>query len=184
MIRKRPTKRQPKVFVKANLLIRFPEVRVLTERGEQVGILPIQEALSRARAEDKDLVLVTEKAKPPITKIIELAKFKYQLQQKEAESRKKARSQETKEVRFSPFIGEGDYQTKLKKVTQYLEDGDKVRITIEFKGRLITKKEFGDEVINRIFADTSEIAVTEIRPQMLGKRIMTQLMPSKGKKKE
>lgn len=165
-------------------MIRFPEVRVLTERGEALGVLPIQEALSRARDEDKDLVLVTEKAQPPIVKIIELAKFKYQLQQKEAESRKKARSQETKEVRFSPFIGEGDYQTKLRKVTEYLEDGDKVRLTIEFKGRLITKKEFGDEIMNRIFSDTAEIATIEIRPQMMGKKVMAQLMPAKGKKKE
>lgn len=184
MIRKRPTKRQPKIFVKANHMIRFPEVRVLAERGEQLGIMPIQEAQRRAQEEEKDLVLVTEKAQPPIVKIIELAKYKYQLQQKEAESRKKARSLETKEVRFSPFIGEGDYQTKLKKVTEYLEDGDKVRLTIEFKGRLITKKEFGDEIIARIFADTAEIGTVEIRPQMLGKKVMAQLMPVKGKKKE
>lgn len=182
VIRKRPTKRQPKVFIKANHLIRFPEVRVLSDHGDMLGIFPIQEALNMARDAGKDLVLVTEKSQPPITKIIELAKYKYQLQQKEAESRKKARSQETKEVRFTPFMGEGDYQTKLRKVTEFLEDGDKVRISIEFKGRLITKKEFGDAMIAKILQDTSEIAVVEIRPQMLGKKIMTQLMPSKKKK--
>ncbi len=166
------------------MMIRFPEVRVLTERGEALGVLSIQEALNRAREDEKDLVLVTDKAQPPIVKIIELAKFKYQLQQKEAESRKKARSQDTKEVRFSPFIGEGDYQTKLNKVKDYLEDGDKVRITIEFKGRLITKKEFGDEILQRLFKDTEELGVIEIRPQMMGKKVMAQLMPAKGKKKE
>jgi len=162
-------------------MIRFPEVRVLTERGEMMGVLPIQEALNKARDEGKDLVLVTEKSQPPITKIIDLAKFKYQLQQKEAESRKKARNQDTKEVRFSPFVGEGDYQTKLRKVQEFLTDGDKVRISIEFKGRLITKREFGDAVIKRIFADTQDLGTVEIQPQMLGKKILTQLMPIKKK---
>lgn len=149
-----------------------------------LGIFPIQEAMNMAREAEKDLVLVTEKSKPPITKIIELAKFKYQLQQKEAESRKKARSQETKEVRFTPFMGEGDYQTKLRRVIEFLNDGDKVRLSIEFKGRLITKREFGDAIIAKIFADTAEIAVVEIRPQMMGKKIMAQLMPSKSVKKK
>lgn len=149
-----------------------------------LGVMPIQEAMNKAREAEKDLVLVTEKSQPPITKIIELAKYKYQLQQKEAESRKKARNQETKEVRFTPFMGEGDYQTKLRRVLEFLNDGDKVRLSIEFKGRLITKREFGDAIIAKVFADTAEVGVVEIRPQMLGKKIMAQLMPIKGKKKD
>lgn len=184
MIRKRSTKHQPRVFIKANQNIRFPEVRVLSERGEALGVLPIREALDRAREEEKDLVLVTEKAQPPIAKIIDLAKYKYQLQQKEAEGRKKARSQEIKEVRLTPFMGENDYQTKLRKITDFLEDGDKVRLTMEFRGRLITKREFGDTVLERIFNDTANIASVEIKPSMMGKKIMTQLMPSKQKKQE
>lgn len=168
-------------MVTANHMIRFPEVRVLAERGEALGVMSTSEALQRARDEEKDLVLVTDKANPPIAKIIELAKYKYQLQQKEAESRKKARSQETKEVRFTPFIGEGDFQTKLRKVTEYLEKGDKVRLSMEFRGRLITKKEFGDEVLQKVFAATSDIATIEIAPQLMGKKIMAQLMPAKKK---
>ncbi len=181
MIRKRPTRHQPKVFIQANHNIRVPEVRVLTERGEMLGVMPTREALTQAQDEGKDLVLVTEKSTPPIVKIIDLAKYKYQLQQKQAEGRKKARSQETKEVRITPFIGEGDYQTKLRKIIDFLEDGDKVRITMEFKGRLITKKEFGEEIFARIFTNTSELATIEIAPQMIGKKIMAQLMPSKKK---
>ena len=180
MIRKRPTKRQPKIFIKANFNIRFPEVRVLDERGEMLGIMPTRQALELAQTEDKDLVLVTEKSQPPITKVIVLAKYKYQLQQKEAESRKKARSQEIKEVRMSPFMAEGDYQTKLKKITEYLTRGDKVRlITTEFKGRLIAKREFGQNILEKVIQDTLELAQVEIAPQMMGKKYMAQLMPIK-----
>lgn len=168
-------------MVTANHMIRVPQVRVLSERGEALGVMTTSEAIHRARDEEKDLVLVTEKATPPIAKIIELAKYKYQLQQKEAESRKKARSQETKEVRFTPFIGEGDFQTKLRKVTEYLTKGDKVRLTMEFRGRLITKKEFGDEVFGKVFDATKEIATIEIPVQQMGKKIIAQLMPTKKK---
>lgn len=162
-------------------MIRVPEVRVLTDHGEMLGVMPTSQAIQQARDEDKDLVLVTEKANPPIAKIIELAKYKYQLQQKQAESRKKARSQETKEVRLTPFMGEGDYQTRLKKIREFLIKGDKVRLSMEFRGRLITKREFGDEMFNRVFTATEDIAVVEIKPQMLGKKIMAQLMPAKKK---
>lgn len=168
-------------MVTANHLIRVPQVRVLSERGEMVGIMSTSEAMQKAREEDKDLVLVTDKSNPPIAKIIELAKYKYQLQQKQAESRKKARSQETKEVRLTPFIGEGDFQTKLRKITDYLTKGDKVRLTMEFRGRLITKKEFGDEVFGKVFQATQDIAVVEIAPQLMGKKVMAQLMPVKKK---
>lgn len=162
-------------------MIRVPEVRVLSDHGDMLGLMPTSQAIQQARDEDKDLVLVTEKANPPIAKIIELAKYKYQLQQKQAESRKKARSQETKEVRLTPFMGEGDYQTRLKKIREFLIRGDKVRLSMEFRGRLITKREFGDEMLNRVFAATEDIAVVEIKPQMLGKKIMAQLMPAKKK---
>ena len=182
MIRKRPTKQQPRVFIQANHNIRVPEVRVLSEFGEMMGVMSTREALEKARDLEKDLVMVTEKAVPPIVKIIDLAKFKYQLQQKKAEGRKKARNQETKEVRMTPFMGEGDYQTKLKRIIEFLTKGDKVRITIEFRGRLITKREFGDSLIQRVFADTSELGTVEIAPQMIGKKIMAQLMPIKQKK--
>lgn len=154
----------------------------MNEFGEMLGVMPTRDALEKARDEEKDLVMVTEKALPPIVKIIDLAKFKYQLQQKKAEGRKKARNQETKEVRMTPFMGEGDYQTKLKRIIEFLTKGDKVRITMEFRGRLITKREFGDSLIQRVFTETSELASVEIAPQMIGKKIMAQLMPIKQKK--
>jgi translation initiation factor IF-3 len=183
VIRKRIVKRQnTNIFVKANQNIRFPEVRVLSERGDMVGIMSTSQALQQAQQEDKDLVLVTEKSNPPIVKIIDLAKHKYQLQQKQAENRKKAKSQDIKEIQFSPFIGEADFQTKLKRITEFLTKGDKVRVVVDFKkGRQITKKEFGYEILQKVFSATQELATTEIQPQLIGKKLMAQLMPVKKK---
>ena len=112
---------------------------MLTEQREMLGIMTKAEALEKAREVDKDLVLVNEKAQPPIVKIIDLAKYKYQEQQREAKNRKTAKSQDLKEVRFSPFMGEGDL-ARLNKVKKFLEKGDKVRLSLMFKGRAITKK--------------------------------------------
>ncbi len=184
VIRKRLIKKRPTAhYITVNHQIRVPEVRVLNERGEMVGVMPTSQALAQAQAEQKDLVLVTEKAQPPITKIIELAKYKYQLQQRESENRKKSRTQDLKELQFSPFIGEGDLQTKLKRAHEFLGRGDKVRLTVDFKkGRQITKKEFGYELLQRIFRETAEVATVELQPQMIGKKLIAQLMPVKKAK--
>lgn len=180
MIRRHHKKRQQRINVVANHQIRFPQVRVLSDKGEMMGVMSIKDAQYKAHAVGEDLVLVTPKADPPIVKIIDLAKFKYQQKQKKAEGRKKAKRQETKGVRLTPFIGEGDFQTRLKKIVKFLEQGHKVRIEIAFvKGRQITKKEFGYRNFERIFEHTADIAVVEIQPKAIGKKIMTQLMPVK-----
>lgn len=165
--------------IAVNEYIRATEVRVLTEQREMLGIMSKEEALAKARAAEKDLVLINEKAQPPIVKIIDLAKFKYQEQQREAKNRKTAKSQDLKEVRFSPFMGEGDFIARLNKVKKFLEKGDKVRLSLMFKGRAITKKEFGYEVFDRVIAETTGIASVEVEPKMLCKKLMAQLMPSK-----
>lgn len=166
----------------ANHQIRASKVRVLTEHGEMVGIVSIKEALQKARAQDKDLVLVTDQTSPPVAKIIDLAKFKYQQQQKQAASRKKARAQEVKEVRFTPFMGDNDFQSRLKKVKQFLKKGDKVRLSLFFKGRAITKKEFGYTVFDKIFEGTAQIAAVEMEPKLMGKKLIAQLTPDHKKK--
>lgn len=183
MIRKRPVKRQnTQVWVTANHQIRVPEVRVLNEMGEMLGVMPTRDALVKAREVEKDLVLINEKADPAIAKIIDISKYKYQQQQKDAESRKKAKSQDIKEVRFTPFMGEGDYQSRLKKVTEFLKGGDKVRLSLQFKGRLITKKEFGFDIFNRVIQATQEISSVEIEPKLLGTKLLAQLQPISKKK--
>lgn len=174
-------KRNPWDGIVANHRIRFPEVRVLSDRGEQLGVMSIKEAQQRAFEADTDLVLVTEQAQPPVVKIIDLAKFKYQKQQKEAEGRKKAKKQDLKELRFTPFMGEADFEARLKKVVNFLEKGDKVRLSLQFKGRAITKKEFGYDMINGIITRTEELADVEIEPKLMGNKLIAQLMPSKKK---
>jgi translation initiation factor IF-3 len=170
--------------VTANHQIRVPQLRVLDERGDNLGIMSTSEALDIARNEGKDLVLVTEQAKPPVAKIIELSKYKYQVQQKEAESRKRSKSQETKELRFTPFMSEGDFQSRLNRVIEFLEDGDKVKPYVQFRGRQITKKEFGTEIMNKIIAATQDIARVETPPKFMGQKLEMLLMPAKKKKEE
>ena len=185
MLRKR-TRALPKqkVFIKVNHYIHCPQVRVLTDRGEMVGIMPTSEALSRAMEEEKDLVLVTEKSSPPIAKIIELSKYKYQLQQKEAEGRKKARTQDIKEMRFSPFIGDNDYESKARRVTEFLQKGHKVKLSLLFKGRQIAQKDLGFEIFKKLIAANQDWSEVEIEPKMIGMRLQAQLTPAKKSKQE
>lgn len=170
-----------KKFYTINERIKAQEVRALNEFGEMIGVMSKSEALDKAREAGKDLVLINDSAKPAIVKIIDLAKFKYQEQQKEAKSRKKAKAQDIKEVRFTPFMGEGDFESRLKKVTTFLEKGDKVRLSLMFKGRAITKKEFGYDTFDRIISATAEIATVEMEPKLMGKKLIAQLMPKSKK---
>jgi len=171
-----------KKYYTINERIQAQEVRVLSEFGDMIGVMSKTEALEKAREADKDLVLINDSAKPVIVKIIDLAKYKYQEQQKKAKSRKKAKSQDIKEVRFTPFMGEGDFESRLKKVKTFLEKGDKVRLSLMFKGRAITKKEFGFNSFDKIFEATSEIGTVEMKPKLMGKKLIAQIMPAKSKK--
>lgn len=163
--------------MQANTNIRFPQVRVLTEHGEMVGIMSSREAFQKAMDAGKDLVLITDKAQPPVVKIIELSKFKYQLKKKEADNRKKSKIQDLKELRFSPIMGEGDYQTRLKQLKEFLTKGHKVKITLFFRGRQIAYKEAGYEVFGRIIKDTEDLAKVETEPRLMGKKLQAQLAP-------
>lgn len=184
MIKKRYTKNKfDQVYVKANHQVHFPEVRALSETGEFLGIMSSREALEMALNQEKDLVLVTEKSNPPVVKIIELSKYKYQLQKKAADNRKKAKVQDLKEVRFSPFIDENDYQAKLKKVREFLSDDNKVKLTLMFKGRQIVRQDLGREVIDRVCQDAAEFGKVTVEPKLLGKKLQAQLDPVKKSSK-
>lgn len=139
------------------------------------------DAMSLAKTQEKDVILITETAKPPVAKIINFSKFKYQLDQKKAEGKKKAKKQEIKELRFRPFMGKGDFDARMKRVFEFLEDGDKVRPYVEFKGREITRKEFGFGIVNQIIDATKDKATVEMEPKLNGKKIIFQLMPVKVK---
>lgn len=180
VIKKRNYRRQERaVRVVANERIRAQEVRLIGPDGDAVGIMSLAEAIQQARDVDKDVVLVNGQVEPPIVKVIELSKFKYQQQQKAAAGRKRAKTQELKEMRFSPFMSDGDFEAKLKKVRTFLEKGDKVRLSLQFKGRAITKKEFGYTVLERVITGTEEIATVELAPKLMGKKLIAQLLPNK-----
>ncbi|MDA1079591.1 MAG: translation initiation factor IF-3 [bacterium] len=167
------------VRIVANERIRAQDVRLIGPEGNAIGIVTLSEAIEKARAIEKDVVLINGQVEPPIVKIIELSKFKYQQQQKAAAGRKSAKAQELKEMRFSPFLSEGDFAAKLKKVRTFLEKGDKVRLSLQFKGRAITKKEFGYNVLERVINESADIATVELAPKLMGKKLLAQLQPNK-----
>lgn len=184
MIRRKYKKRKPNQNrIIANNFIRFARVRVLSEHGESVGIMPVRQALYQAMSQDKDLVLITDKADPPVVKIIELSKYKYQLKRKESKARRANKDQKLKELRFSMFMGEADFETRFKKVMNFLERGDKVRLTLQIKrGRQMSKKDIAYETFAKIFDRTKELAEVEIEPKIVGSKLIAQLSPV-GKKK-
>ena len=180
MIRKRTfSQRQAQVNIVANRQIRDLQVRVLDEQGKSLGVMDTRDAMEKAWDEDKDLILINDSQKPPITKIIDANKYKYQVKQKRAEGRKKANVQELKEVRFKPFMGDNDFESRLKKVVRFLERGDKVRVTLQFRGRQITKKEFGENVVAKVITATQDMAQLEFEPKLIGKKLLAQLTPIK-----
>ena len=185
MIKRYPSRRRPdrkdQFNIIANQYINFPQLRVMDERGESIGIMSKSEALAKAQAAEKDLVLVTDKADPPIAKIIDLSKHKYQLSQKKAQDRKKSASQDIKEIRLTPFIGDNDLQSKMKKIEGFLKKGHKVRLTMEFRGRAIAHKDLGEQVFNNVIEQNAEISSLEIPPRLLGKKMIAQIMPTKKK---
>jgi len=184
MRRKISKKRQPRIRVVVNSQIRYPEVRVLSDTGEMLGMMDSRDAYFKAQEAGKDLVLITEKTKPPVVKIIDLAKHKYQMKQKLSQSRKSAKTQELKEIRLKPFMAANDFESKLKKIIAFLEKGHKVRLQLQFRGRQITKKEFGFEMMQKAFDATSEIAEVEIPSKVMGMKMMAQLTPVKKGKKQ
>jgi len=149
------------------------------EEAGQIGVMSKMEALNLAHEKEADLILVAPNANPPVAKIIIFAKFKYQQQQKEASGRKKAKAVDIKEIRFTPFIAEGDYNQRIKRVRQFLEDGDKVRLTVKFVGRQITRKDFGDKLLNKAVSELSDIATVEFPHRLMGKLLYTQLQRKK-----
>lgn len=162
--------------------IRAPEMRLISQFGEQIGVLTRQQALDLAEREGKDLVMISEQAQPPVVKLIELSKFKYQLQQKKQEEKKSAKGNTIKELRLTPFIASGDLVARINRTREFLEEGNKVRLQMKFKGREITKQEFGTNVFQRIFDAVGDVGRVEIAPKLMGKIMSAQLTPL-GKKK-
>ena len=163
-----------------NQYIRAKEVRVVDEEGKQLGVMPISEALKLAQEEGVDLVEVAPKITPPVAKLIDFAKFKYQERRKHQLAKKKgSKGQDLKEIRFTPFIAENDFQIRLKRARAFLEEGNRVNLVVKFVGRQITRKEFGVGLIKRACQSLEDLATMDREPSLKGKLLIPTLSPAK-----
>jgi translation initiation factor IF-3 len=167
------------MFVNEN--IRAREIRVIDSEGEQLGVLSKDEALAKADDVNLDLVLVSPNAKPPVARIMDYGKYRYEQQRKEREQRQNSKQISLKEVRLSPTIEKNDFDTKLRQARKFLEKGDKVKASIRFRGRAITHKEIGREVLERFAEELKDIAEVEQRPKMEGRSMSLQMAPTADK---
>ncbi|HET6411933.1 MAG TPA: translation initiation factor IF-3 [Anaeromyxobacter sp.] len=163
---------------RTNRRIKAREVRVIGPEGEQLGVLPVEQALSRAQELGMDLVEVSPMAKPPVCKIMDYGKFKYLEKKKQNEAKKKQVVVQLKEVKLRPRTEEHDYDVKLKKVREFLEEANKARITVMFRGREMSHKELGQKVLQRVIEDLREMAVIEAAPRVEGRQMFMILAPN------
>jgi translation initiation factor IF-3 len=152
----------------------------LDEDGKQIGIVTKLEALQKAKELDSDVVEIAPNAKPPVAKLIDFKKFKYQEAKKERESRKSQKNVGVKEIRLRPFIGQHDFDTRLKRAKEFLDDGNQVKLSLFFRGREITKKEFGFDVMKRFIASLESARVVR-EPRLEGKVLASMVVPDKKK---
>jgi translation initiation factor IF-3 len=172
-------KRTAKSFTRINDRIRAREVRVIDENGEQLGILPPYEALRIARERGLDLVEVSPNAVPPVCRIQDYGRFLYEKEKSERAARKKQKVITVKEVKFSVTVDEHDYQTKKNQAVRFLNDGDKVKASLRFRGRQMAHRELGYNIINRLIQDVGEAGMVEFMPRMEGPILHAILAPNK-----
>jgi translation initiation factor IF-3 len=163
---------------RTNRRIRAREVRVVGPAGEQLGVLSIEQALERAQAEGMDLVEVNPMAKPPVCKIMDYGKFKYEEKKKASEAKKKQVVVHLKEVKLRPKTEEHDYEFKVRNIKRFLEEGNKAKVTIVFRGREITHKELGSAILDDVNKDLKEVAVVEQQPRLEGRQMFMILAPN------
>ncbi len=142
-----------------------------------LGVMPIDKALQLAKSKGLDLVEVSPSAEPPVCKIIDFGKYKFELRRKKQENRKKQRAAQLKEIKLRPTTDKHDYDVKVRSILRFLKDGDKVKVSLKFRGREITHDEVGMEVMKKIKIDTAELAKVELEPRMEGKQIVMILVP-------
>jgi translation initiation factor IF-3 len=160
-----------------NERIRVPEVRLIDENGEQVGVIPTPEALERAQDKDLDLVEVAPNSKPPVTRILDYSKYKYEQEQKAKAARKHQQQTNIREIKLRPKIAQHDYETKRGHVERFLKQQDKVKVTIMFRGREQSHPERGRMLLDRLFEDVSELATVEQEPLQEGRNMHMLLAP-------
>jgi translation initiation factor IF-3 len=165
---------------RVNERIRVPEVRVIGDDGEQVGIMKTEDALRMAQERELDLVEVAAEARPPVCRILDYSKYKYEIAQKQKQARKHQQQIVIREIKFRPKIAQHDYDTKKGHVERFLRHKDKVKITIMFRGREVTHPERGRMILDRLAEELQELAIVEQRPNLDGRNMTMMLGPSKA----
>jgi len=174
---RRPMAPQPMNGPRYNEFISVPKVRVIDENGENLGVLFTREAIEQAAEVGLDLVEVSPTADPPVCKFLDIGKFKYEAQKKANIARKTQKTQEIKEIKMRPNIDDHDYDTKMKKVVNFIEEGDKVKVTLRFRGREMAHQQLGMVLLQRVAEATSEIAKVEAYPRLEGRQMLMVLAP-------
>ena len=157
--------------------IRAPEIRLIGADGENVGVVPPARGLAMAEDAGLDLVEISPNATPPVCKIMDFGKFKYEQQKRESEARKKQKTIEVKEVKFRPNTDTHDYDVKMRNVYKFLENGDKVKVTLRFRGREMAHQELGRDLLLRVADDTKEHGKVENMPKMEGRQMIMMIGP-------
>jgi translation initiation factor IF-3 len=152
-------------------------VRVIDENGENLGVMYTREAIEQAAEVGLDLVEISPNADPPVAKFLDIGRFKYEAQKKANEQRKKQKTQEIKEIKMRPNIDDHDYDVKMRKVVEFLEEGDKVKVTMRFRGREMAHGQLGMAVLQRVQEQTASIAKVEAHPRMEGRQMLMVLAP-------
>lgn len=166
---------------RVNQAIREDEVRLVDENGEQVGVVKTSEALERAEAAGLDLVEVSPNAKPPVCKILDYGKYKYEQQKKANEARKKQKTIEVKEVKIRPGIEKHDYEVKMRNGRRFLEGGDKVKVTMRFRGREMAHQDIGMDLLKKMREELGDVCETELHPKLEGRQMIMILAPTNAK---
>ncbi|MQY41170.1 translation initiation factor IF-3 [Epibacterium sp. SM1969] len=166
---------------RVNERIRAPEIRLIGAEGENVGVVHPAKAMQMAADAGLDLVEISPNATPPVCKIMDFGKFKYEQQKRESEARKKQKTIEVKEVKFRPNTDTHDYEVKMRNVFKFLEKGDKVKVTLRFRGREMAHQNLGRELLLRVAEDTKEIGKVENMPKMEGRQMIMMIGPIPAK---
>ena len=157
--------------------IRVPEVRLIDHTGQNVGVVTTEDAMARAIAAGLDLVEISPDASPPVAKILDYGKFKYQEQKKQAEARKRQKVVEMKEIKMRPSIDDHDYDVKMRSIKRFFEEGDKVKITLRFRGREMAHMDIGMELLKKVKRDIDEIGKIEQEPKLEGRQMVMVMAP-------
>jgi translation initiation factor IF-3 len=160
-----------------NEFINVPKVRVIDENGENLGVMFTREAIEQAQSVGLDLVEVSPNADPPVCKFLDVGKFKYEAQKKANLARKSQKTQEIKEIKMRPNIDDHDYDTKMKAIHKFLGEGDKVKVTLRFRGRELAHGQLGMQLLQRVQADTADDAKVEQHPRMEGRQMLMVISP-------